>query len=155
MVGWGFCPQCCLCGTFAVDGAAQSHLGLDSALAESARLERKATTRPLGSSNVPFLVELLPRWVCLGFSSVLLRFLGVCNYYLILGSGLNWLSLRIMVMQFPANVNFLHFALGGPLPLLWTPTEAESGSYCSGLSHMVWGTSLSLVQALELVATGF
>lgn len=68
---------------------------------------------------------------------MLLRFLGLHNY-LILGSGLNGLSGRIMVMRFPTNVNFLHFARGGSVPLPWTPTDAEPGSYCSDWSHMVW-----------------
>lgn len=91
-------------------------------------------------SDFPFLEEHLPRWLCLGFSSTLLRFLRLYNYYLIRGSGLNWLSRRIIVMQFPANRNFLCLALGGCLPLHWT--EAESRSCCSGLESHGLGDAL-------------
>lgn len=134
--------------------------GVDSALAENSQPPEGEQPRALWSgSDFPFLVECLPHWLCLGFSSMLLRFLRLYNYYLIRGSGLNWLSRRIMVMQFPAKMNFLHLAQGGRLPLPWT--DAESGSYCSELDGLgdiflhqnrVWGGGL---QSSVLIAFSY
>ena len=114
-------------------GGSEPAPGFASALAENS--PEGGQPRALWSgSDFPLLGGLLLCRVCLGFSSMLLRFLRLHNYYLTLGSGLNWLSSRIAVLQFPANVNFLHFAQGGCLPLPWT--GAESRSYCSELeSH--------------------
>lgn len=113
-------------------GTGPASRGADSALAENSPPPGGERPRALRSgSDFPFLEERLPRWLCLGFST-LLRFLRLYNYYLIRGSGLNWLSRRIIVMQFPANRNFLCLTLGGCLPLCWT--EAESRSCCSGLA---------------------
>lgn len=132
-------PRVCLWSMFAADLEAHNHLGVNSALAESSPSREGAQPWDLWSgSNFPFLVELPPRWLCLDFSSMLLRVLGPYNYYLILGSGLNGLSGRIMVMRIPANVNFLHFTWGSSVPLPWTPASAEPGSYCSDWSHVVW-----------------
>ena len=132
-------PRVCLWSTFAADLEACNRLGVNSALAESSPSREGAQPWDLWSgSNFPFLVELPPHWLCLGFSSMLLRVLGLYNYYLILGSGLNGLSGRIMVMRVPANVNFLHFTWGSSVPLPWTWASAEPGSYCSDWSHVVW-----------------
>lgn len=64
--------------------------GFDSALAENSQPPGGGQPPALWSgSDFPSLIELLPYWLCLGFSSMLLRFLRLCNYYLIRGSGLN------------------------------------------------------------------
>lgn len=115
-----------VCRTLAARGCP----GFSSTLAESSQSPDGGQPRALWSgSDFPFLGGLLPRRVCGGFSSTLVRVLGLRNYYLTGGSGLNWLRGRLVVLRSPANVNVHHVAQGGCLPLPWP--GAESGPHGS------------------------
>ena len=129
----GTYPVVCLWSMFAAGLEAWNRLGVNSALAENLPLWEGGQPWDLWSgSNFPFLVELPPRWLCLSFSSMLFRVLGLYNYYLILGSGLNGLSGRIMVMRVPENVNFLHFTWGK-----FCPSSLDTGQ-CRARILLLW-----------------